>query len=129
MPIYSYKCMRCGKVTDKYMRMNERRKAMPCECGGLATRSFTDELAKPQLFEEYWDMHLANDDYPHGRKLTGHRQKAEAMKEMGFGMKEGGPGWKMNKKEREAWRHKIPLKKHFLGLNNKLKARNISYDA
>ena len=132
MPIYVYKCKKCGWTTEKYRDVKDRNAPLFCwrvkngksVCDGNCYRSYSDEISQPQIFEEYWDQHLANEDYPQGRLCTGNRQKSLAMKEMGFGFKEGGPGFKMNDKEREAWRHKIPLKKHFSGLNEKLRHRN-----
>ena len=125
MPLYVYKCKKCGWTEEKYRNVRDRAEPLFCRsCDGVAYRSFTDELAKPQIFEEYFDQHLANEDYPQGRLCTGNRQKSLEMKEMGFGMKEGGPGFKMNNKERGAWRHKIPLKKHFSGISGKLRHRN-----
>jgi putative FmdB family regulatory protein len=124
MPIYSYKCNHCGKVTSTYRSIEDRVLPEVCECGNLAGRSFMDERSNPQIFEPYFDEHLANDDYPNGRMCTGFRQKAKMMKEMGFEYYDKCTPDPATKREMEARRRREPLKKHFVGAN-KLKQRNI----
>jgi putative FmdB family regulatory protein len=125
MPIYSYRCMGCGKVTDKYMSMKDKQDGIACSCGHLALRSYTAELATPQIFEPYFDMHLADEDHPDGTYCTGYAQKRQKMKEMGFEYADPKTPDPPTKRAMWAQRNKVPLTRHFVGVGEKLKPRNL----
>ena len=40
MPIYSYKCSKCGKVFEKFQKVGENSKIYCEDCGGEAVRLF-----------------------------------------------------------------------------------------
>lgn len=41
MPLYDYKCTKCGKKTEEMKRMEARDEEMTCECGGDVKRCLT----------------------------------------------------------------------------------------
>jgi putative FmdB family regulatory protein len=38
MPIYEYKCKKCGKITEKIFPINENIDHIVCECNYMATK-------------------------------------------------------------------------------------------
>lgn len=41
MPIYEYKCKKCGYIYEKEFKMNDKRpELIKCYCGGVAHRQF-----------------------------------------------------------------------------------------
>ena len=36
MPMYSYECRSCGKLTDAFFKIKDKPDAIPCSCGEMA---------------------------------------------------------------------------------------------
>lgn len=50
MPIYCYKCDKCGKTAEFYVPMDQRNSVHPCDCkGGVLARNMTAELVHTDL--------------------------------------------------------------------------------
>lgn len=77
MPIYSYQCGTCKKITDAFRRYEDRERAEPCECGatGLATRVFTVPTILPDI-PEY-------ESPATGKWIRGRKQQREDLRVSG----------------------------------------------
>ncbi len=49
MPLYSYKCSKCGELTDSYNMISTRHKAPVCGCGGDTSLSIQPVQIAPVL--------------------------------------------------------------------------------
>ncbi len=46
MPRYTYRCKKCGKISDDLRRMADKDKPGTCKCGGVVSRDFGAECRK-----------------------------------------------------------------------------------
>ena len=49
MPLYSYKCSKCGELTDAYNMISTRHQSPACECGGDTALSIQPTQLAPVL--------------------------------------------------------------------------------
>jgi len=61
MPIYSFHCYKCGESEDVLRVIEDRHKAMVCNCGNKMKR--VPEHFKAEVFEPYFDEGLNSDVY------------------------------------------------------------------
>ena len=59
MPIYSFQCPACGETLDDSRSVDDRRRSVPCKCGGIHQR--IPEMFHVDTFEPYYDEGLGAD--------------------------------------------------------------------
>lgn len=83
MPVYSYKCKKCGVLADKINTIDNRKQGPEC-CGEIMTQYYGNYHVVPD-FEPYIDYNLS--EKPVYVKSKQHRK--QIMKERGISEKYG----------------------------------------
>lgn len=73
MPVYTYKCMRCEKITDFFNTIQNRKNCPVCTCGGTTEKIIVPTQVQPQM-PEYTCL-------VSGEVVTSRKRRKEIMKE------------------------------------------------
>ena len=84
MPIYSYRCGECSKLTDAYRSVDDRDNSPVCECGGK-TRKIISLYRVHADMQPYYDDNLET-------HIKSRKHRKRVMKEKGVS-EIYGKGW------------------------------------
>lgn len=86
MPLYDFECKECGKITEKYAKMEEITGF--CDCGGEQKRLITTSSYAIGDLEPYLDHHIGRE--PVWIKSKQHRKEVMKKEKTGEAY---GKGW------------------------------------
>ncbi len=61
MPIYKYRCEGCGKVFEELRPSGERNTELPCECGGMKRREYSEKVGIELVTHTGWARYRSVD--------------------------------------------------------------------
>lgn len=82
MPLYDYRCPKCGELTDIWAKIDEKIKGCP-QCGEDMARLLSPTRIQCDL-RPYWDENLADRANPHGQYVESRQHRRQLMKEQGL---------------------------------------------
>lgn len=66
MPTYTYRCGACGEGQEHFLSFSAYKPEMPCSCGGLAERDFSNDAPEVCVKGNQRDFKLDATDVPLG---------------------------------------------------------------